>query len=106
MPRSTFNEALTVAEEQKNNEVQRVSHALAIGTALRDDAVVHDLVPIFTCENLCATNNETQPSTCRHAHLKDSDQCGGELVEILQRCFVFEAESICYTRGRRRARTS
>ena len=49
-----------------------------------------------------------QLDRCRpsgNAHLKDSDQCRGKLVEILQRCFVLEAESMFDGRSTRRART-
>ena len=43
---------LTIAEEQQNNEVEGVDHAFAIRSALRDDTIVHDLVPIFAGEDL------------------------------------------------------
>lgn len=77
-------ERLTIAEEKKNDEIEGIDHPFAICSSLRNDAIVHNLIPIFTCEDLSRIiGNRTRDSSSQNTYLKDSDQCGGELIEIL-----------------------
>ena len=88
------NERLTIAEEKQNDEIEGVDHPLAVCSSLRNDTIVHNLIPIFTCKDLSRIiGNRTRDSSSPSSYLKDSDQCGGELIEILQRCFFIETES-------------
>lgn len=45
----------TVSKQRENDEVNRGEHAAA-NPSLRLDPMVHDSVPVLTCENLKKTN--------------------------------------------------
>ena len=44
--------ALTIAKENQNDKIERIDHSFAIRSSLREYSIVHDFIPIFTCENL------------------------------------------------------
>ena len=97
----------TISKQNQNDEIKRVNHSLTIGTALWNDSVVHNFIPIFTCKYLKTRKELTDFSNERFvefSHLKDRNQSRCEFVEILQRCFFIETESKWQKKKKRQTR--
>lgn len=59
----------TISTDEQDNEVNADQDSRHGGTPVSHDAIVHDVVPVFTCQDLKQTEYQTLERHCGSQHL-------------------------------------